>query len=1199
MAIVSQRRRNAAWSKKKTQKRPLLSGLALGATGLLATYPAWRPQGNFVAGGLAAKKAYAQKVSRSVEALKMAPRLTASKAKVATAAAASTARNTAAAHGLAATLGFAVSYAIKKNIKKAKLTRRVRGGARGGDVEPDMDVEIDPETMCEIGQWRKGCAEVPCSELTVGVLEETSIQRGTKEPEKRVAATPESIKMLKKEGYNVIVQSGAGRNADLPDEAFEEAGATIVRGAKNVMSSSDILFKVRPPTVKEVRNMKENTVLFCVVQPAQHEELVDTLLKKKITCFAMDQMPRTLSRAQAYDVLSSMANIAGYRAVVEASHHFGRFFAGSFTMAGKVEPAKVLVIGAGVAGLAAIQQAKIMGCIVRAFDVRQTCKEQVEAAGAEFLQVDIDEDGAGSGGYAKEVSKEFHDKEKELFLKQCQDCDIVITTALIPGRPAPKLITKEHIEAMKPGSVVVDLAAETGGNIETTKPGEIYEYNKVTHVGLSLYEHMPSRMPRQASGLFSNNMAKYLCSFGPKGSFYIDYDDVPTRGALLTQNGEKMWPWTPPAPEAPKTPPPQAEPEVAKIEEPAVSPEEESFASTASAAAQVSAAVLLLLLAGNASSEVMSLVATFVLALIAGAQLVYGVVPALHSPLMSVTNAISGLTAVGGILMMGGGYMPETMSQWFGAIAAFVSMLNIGGGFVMTSRMLAMFKRKDDIPQYEHLYAIPALLFIGMYAASGYNSWFDVAGESHVAYLIASVMCIGAVGGLSSQKTAQFGQAMGLTGVAGGLAGTLGLAIAGGASTPVLAQIGGTMGVGGLLGAGVASGVEVTSLPQLVAAFHSLVGLAAALTAIGSALVHSGADAGSADLMHATSEYLAAGIGALTVTGSMVAFAKLQGLVGGQPLRLPGGNAIPGLLLAAFGAGLAAFLVPSLGFSGVPALLAGTAAAGLLGFTVTGQVGGADMPVAITLLNSASGWALVGEGFVLSNPLLTIVGALIGSSGAILSQIMCDAMNRSFLEVIGLTEKANASTGATIEITGEVTTTDLEHVADQLVQAKKVVIVPGYGVAVSKAQHALAQVVEMLTNKGIDVKIAIHPVAGRMPGQLNVLLAEAGVPYDIVKEMEELNEESDWADVDVSLVVGANDTVNSLAEEDPGSPIAGMPVIRVWLAKQCVVVKRSLAAGYAALDNPVFYKEHTNMLLGDAKDTAEDLLGLVKSKLGH
>jgi len=367
--------------------------------------------------------------------------------------------------------------------------------------------------------------------------------------------------------------------------------------------------------------------------------------------------------------------------------------------------------------------------------------------------------------------------------------------------------------------------------------------------------------------------------------------------------------------------------------------------------------------------------------------------------------------------------------------------------------------------------------------------------------------------------------------------------------------------------------------------------MAASLTAVASALQHPGADT-----MHATSEYLASGIGALTVTGSVVAFAKLQGLVGGNA-KFPGGNALSGSLTAAFAAGLWAYLEHPMPGMELPTLLAGTVAAAGMGLVVTSQVGGADMPVAITLLNSASGWALTAEGFVLSNNLLTIVGALIGSSGAILSQIMCEAMNRNIMEVLGVVAKPEKKGTSTYQIEGEVTETNKDHVADLLATAKKVVIVPGYGVAVSKAQYALAQLIEMLTQNGADVKVAIHPVAGRMPGQLNVLLAEAGVSYDQVLEMDELNDPSDWEDVDVSLVVGANDTVNSLAEDDPNSPIAGMPVIRVWLAKRCIVVKRSLGVGYAALDNPVFYKDHTDMLLGDAKEIGQSLEELVHTKL--
>jgi len=270
-------------------------------------------------------------------------------------------------------------------------------------------------------------------------------------------------------------------------------------------------------------------------------------------------------------------------------------------------------------------------------------------------------------------------------------------------------------------------------------------------------------------------------------------------------------------------------------------------------------------------------------------------------------------------------------------------------------------------------------------------------------------------------------------------------------------------------------------------------------------------------------------------------------------------------------------------------LYVGTAAAGLLGWLLAAQVGGADMPVVITILNSASGWALTAEGFVLANNLLIIVGALIGSSGALLSAIMCTAMNRSLVDVLGLDSKPIKSTTSSYKIDGECSTTDIDATVTALQFAKKVVIVPGYGVAVAKGQYALAEIMQTLTDRKIDVKISIHPVAGRMPGQLNVLLAEAGIPYDQVFEMDEINDSGDWDDVDVALVVGANDTVNSLAEDDPDSPIAGMPVIRVWKAKKCIVMKRSLGVGYAALENPVFYKENTSMLLGDAKQRLEEM----------
>ena len=317
---------------------------------------------------------------------------------------------------------------------------------------------------------------VDTSTLTVGIPKED------KAAEARVAATPESVKLLVKEGYKVQIESGAGAAASYPDDAYKAAGATITDTAG--AWGSEIVFKVNEPTLDEVGLARSGGVLISFIRPAQNTDLMDALKGKGMTVIAMDCLPRTISRAQTFDALSSMANIAGYRSVVEAANAFGRFFAGQFTAAGKVAPAKVLVIGAGVAGLAAIQQAKGMGAIVRAFDVRSTVKEQILSAGAEFLEVQLEEDGETDTGYAKEMSPEFIAAEMQLFADQAKDVDIIITTALIPGKPAPKLISQEMIESMKPGSVVVDLAAEAGGNIATTRPGERYVYKGVTHIGV-------------------------------------------------------------------------------------------------------------------------------------------------------------------------------------------------------------------------------------------------------------------------------------------------------------------------------------------------------------------------------------------------------------------------------------------------------------------------------------------------------------------------------------------------------------------------------------------------------------------------------------------------------------------------------------------------------------------------------------------
>ena len=876
-------------------------------------------------------------------------------------------------------------------------------------------------------------------------------------------------------------------------------------------------------------------------------------------------------------MLSSQANIAGVRAVFEAVHALPRFVGGQFTMAGNVPPAKVLIIGAGVAGLAAIQTAKAMGAIVRAFDVRAAAREQVEAAGAEFLTVSIKEDGSGAGGYAKEMSPEFIAAEMALFAAQAKECDVIITTALIPGKPAPKLISADMVASMRPGSVTVDLAAEAGGNIETTVPGQaVRTANGVTCIG---FTDLPSRCSGQASAMFANNVTNFLLSMGDSkaGVFRVDPEaDEAVRGALVTADGKKVWP-LPPLPKAAEAPPKKAAaPAPAAAAPPAPAPPpvlsvpmdvtNEAFNKTLREALVVSVALAALLAIGaaNPSPSQLGLVTTFVLACMVGFQVVGGVAPALHSPLMSVTNAVSGLTALGGLQVMNGGLLP---ADWFGALAAgavLVSAVNLAGGLLMTSKMLSLFTRPTDPPAYTGLYAIPLVASLVAYGAA------VIAGVAppalHTAAGLASALCcVGAIGGLSSQKTARAGNALGVIGVSVGVAATLG-AMASSLSAALLTQMGAVLAVGGTVGLAVAQRTAITELPQLVAAFHSLVGLAAAATGIVSYAAHPG--------VATVAVWMGVLIGAITFTGSIVAYLKLNGTLSSKPLALPRKGLVNTALLAGCVAALRPLLATGTPLdAGLVALGVTAGLAGLLGAHMTTAIGGADVPVVITVLNSYSGWALCAEGFVLGSQLLTVVGALIGASGALLSIIMCAAMNRSLVGVLlGIKGTLGAKAGAAPTMVcdvekGECVVCDVPMAASDLVGAGSVLIVPGYGLAVAKGQHSVAELISLLRANGKKVTVAIHPVAGRMPGQLNVLLAEAGVPYDIVHEMEGVNPHME--EYDCSLVIGANDTVNPDAVENPNSELAGMPVIEVWRSKKVIVLKRSLGGGYADVENPL------------------------------
>ncbi|TFK15707.1 hyaluronan and proteoglycan link protein 1 [Platysternon megacephalum] len=581
------------------------------------------------------------------------------------------------------------------------------------------------------------------------------------------------------------------------------------------------------------------------------------------------------------------------------------------------------------------------------------------------------------------------------------------------------------------------------------------------------------------------------------------------------------------------------------------------------------------------------MVTTFGLAGIVGYHTVWGVTPALHSPLMSVTNAISGLTAVGGLALMGGNYFPESTPQGLAVLAAFVSSVNIAGGFLVTQRMLDMFKRPTDPPEYNYLYLLPTGVFVGGYAAAlhgGYNI-------EQMIYLGSGLCCVGALAGLSTQGTARLGNALGMIGVAGGLAATLGGLKP---SPELLAQMSGAMTLGGTIGLTIAKRIQISDLPQLVAAFHSLVGLAAVLTCVAEYMIeypHFATDP-AANLTKIVA-YLGTYIGGVTFSGSLIAYGKLQGVLNSAPLLLPGRHLLNAGLLAASVGGMIPYMIDPSYTTGLACLGSVSALSAIMGVTLTAAIGGADMPVVITVLNSYSGWALCAEGFLLNNNLLTIVGALIGSSGAILSYIMCVAMNRSLANVIlggyGTTSTAG---GKPMEITGTHTEVNLDNAVEMIREANSIIITPGYGLCAAKAQYPIADLVKMLKEEGKHVRFGIHPVAGRMPGQLNVLLAEAGVPYDIVLEMDEINE--DFPETDLVLVIGANDTVNSAAQEDPNSIIAGMPVLEVWKSKQIIVMKRSLGVGYAAVDNPIFYKPNTAMLLGDAKKTCDALQAKVR-----
>ncbi|MDO8905795.1 Re/Si-specific NAD(P)(+) transhydrogenase subunit alpha [Hydrogenophaga sp.] len=513
--------------------------------------------------------------------------------------------------------------------------------------------------------------------------------------EKRVATVPDVVTKLVKLGFGVVVETGAGDLADLSDDAYREAGASIAGSTTELWNNSDIVFKVRAPTPDEVALMHEGQTIIGFLWPAQNPELMQQLAARKVTALSIDALPRTLSRAQKMDALTSMAGVSGYRAVVEAANAFGRFFNGQITAAGKVQPAKVFIAGAGVAGLAAIGAAASLGAIVRANDTRAEVADQVVSLGGEFVKVDYEEEGSGGGGYAKVMSEGFQAAQREMYAQQAKDVDIIITTALIPGKPAPKLITAEMVRSMKPGSVIVDMAAEQGGNCELTVPGEAVVRHGVTIVG---YTDLASRMARQSSTLYGTNLFRLteeLCKT-KDGVINVNMEDDAIRGLTVVKDGEITWP-APPLVVAAK---PAAKPAGPAVEKKGG----HGHGSTGPLPAKNLAiifgvgALAFWFIGAYAPAAFLGHFTVFVLACFIGYMVVWNVTPALHTPLMSVTNAISSIIAIGALVQIAppdpsAGGRPAELIHWLAFVGITLTAINMFGGFSVTRRMLAMFRK--------------------------------------------------------------------------------------------------------------------------------------------------------------------------------------------------------------------------------------------------------------------------------------------------------------------------------------------------------------------------------------------------------------------------------------------------------------------------------------------------------------------------
>ncbi len=939
--------------------------------------------------------------------------------------------------------------------------------------------------------------------------------------ERRVALVPGVIPSLTKAGFEVVIQAGAGIEAGFPDADFTAKGARIVADRAGVFSAAEMIVQVlgygsNDRTGRDdLPLLRSGQSIVGFQRPLGALEPIRELAERGVTAFSIELMPRT-TRAQSMDALSSMGTVAGYKAVVLAAEKLPRLFPMLTTAAGTITPARVLIIGAGVAGLQAIATAKRLGAVASAYDMRPAAKEQVQSLGGRFVELPIEaKDAQDARGYGRAQDENFYQRQRELLGRVVAESDIVITAAVIPGKKSPVLVTADMVERMAPGSVIVDLAAERGGNCELTRAEEIYKVHGVTIVGLI---NLAGTVPYHASQMYARNVTAYLLYLVKDGKVRTDADDEIVRETLLTRDGQVV------------------NARVLEFFAPRRRWERRHEARPGLEPVCVHAGGLHRLRGDPA-----------------------GVAAVAHALDVADQRARRDRG--------GGGDHPGRLAARDPGDGAGHDR-DRGGDEQRGGRI---HDHRPDAPDVQGERTEEAIIM---------NDF--IRGEYFIegTYLVATALFILSLKWMSSPTTARRGVWAGEVGMLLAIVGTL-------LHREILDYrwIAGALVLGSIIGVRLGM-VPMTAVPQRTALSHAFGSLC--VTLVGAAEYYLNLPDVPPFLMSVLSMEVI--LGSLTFTGSLMAAGKLQEILPQRPITYKGQNLV-NLGVLALAVVAAVFLVrnpsnPVL----FPAIIVMSLAFGVMMIV---PIGGADMPTVISLLNSYAGLSASAMGFAIDSKLLIVAGALDGASGFILSVNMSKAMNRSFTNVLFGAFGQEQVAAAGVQEARSVRSATPEEAAAILTAANKVVIVPGYGMAVAQAQHKVRELYDALTRRGTEVVFGIHPVAGRMPGHMNVLLAEADIPYDHLLEMDEIN--GDLPQTDVALVIGANDVTNPAAREDRNSPIYGMPILNVDKARTVMVIKRGMSPGFAGIDNPLYYLDRTLMLFGDAKS----FVGSVVNEIGE